>query len=426
MLVSRAWWLLVLLLGPLTGVSFIAAANTYAEVSGLNGTSAGVGEAMAPLTGVWAPAFSACELAAVFLLPFVAIRIAGADRQSGALKLELQAQVSPLSRMLAKTIVALGGWLIAMLPCCSAFLLWTSYGGTLYAPELLTLTAGHILNAGLTIALGFAAASLTEHPSTAAIVTLGVTVGTWLINFFAALHGGLWETAAAFTPAAMVADYQHGLLRLNTTLVSLLLILLGLGIASIWQRIGKRTSRKIIESITLTAAAALLVLAASQIRPSWDLAESRANSFPLAEEMALRSIPKPLKIVVHLAPEDPRRADLEHNAFSKLRRIVPSLEIEYISATSIGLFEQNTTSYGEIWYLYQGRKDTSRITTADGVLEAIYQITSISIPQNIQEPTFRGHPLAFPPRGAAAVFYAFWPGMTLLCGWFTRRKLSTL
>ena len=71
-------------MGPLVGVSFISAVRTYAEVSGLNGTAAGVGEAFSPLIGVWAPTFSACELAAVFLLPFVAIRLVAGDRQSGA------------------------------------------------------------------------------------------------------------------------------------------------------------------------------------------------------------------------------------------------------------------------------------------------------------------------------------------------------
>jgi hypothetical protein len=59
---SRSWWVLLLVMGPLVGVSFISAVRTYAELSGLNGTAAGVGEAFSPLIGVWAPTFSACEL----------------------------------------------------------------------------------------------------------------------------------------------------------------------------------------------------------------------------------------------------------------------------------------------------------------------------------------------------------------------------
>src|SRR3984957_21287291 len=136
LIVSRAWWVLLFGIGPLVGVSFISAVRTYAEVSGLNGTSAGVGEALSPLTGVWAPTFSACELAAVFLLPFVAIRLVAGDRQSGALKLEIQQGMSSFVRIAAKALVLLAGWLLAMLPPLSALLLWKIYGGTLYAPEL--------------------------------------------------------------------------------------------------------------------------------------------------------------------------------------------------------------------------------------------------------------------------------------------------
>src|SRR5881396_2492767 len=102
---SRAWWCLLVGMGPLVGVTFISAVRTYAEASGLNGTSAGVGEAFSPLIGVWAPTFSACEVAAVFLLPFVGIRLVSGDRQSGALKIELQHPMSAFTRIVAKAIV---------------------------------------------------------------------------------------------------------------------------------------------------------------------------------------------------------------------------------------------------------------------------------------------------------------------------------
>ena len=92
---SPAFWALLLLTGPLVGASFIGAARTYAELSGLGGTSAGVGEAFSPLVGVWAPTFSAYELVAAFLLPFLTIRVLSIDRQTGASKLEAQGPLAP-------------------------------------------------------------------------------------------------------------------------------------------------------------------------------------------------------------------------------------------------------------------------------------------------------------------------------------------
>src|ERR1700741_4394636 len=124
LIAARSWWLMLLLMGPLVGVSFIGAVRTYGEASGLNGTAAGVGEAFSPLVGIWAPTFSACELAAAFLLPFVAIRLVAGDRQSGARKLELQ-QPSPVYHLVAaKALVLMAGWLIASAPALIAVGLW--------------------------------------------------------------------------------------------------------------------------------------------------------------------------------------------------------------------------------------------------------------------------------------------------------------
>jgi hypothetical protein len=424
LLVSRAWWVLLLGMGPLVGVSFISAARTYAEVSGLNGTSAGVGEALWPLTGVWAPAFSACELAAVFLLPFVAIRLVAGDRQSGALKLEIQQGMPPFARITAKTLVLLAGWLVAMLPPLSAIPLWKSYGGSVYPPEMLTLIAGHVLNGGLTIALAAAMSALAEHPSTAAILTLSFTVGTWIVSFFGAIQGGWWERVAGYTPAAMVAEFQHGLLRLDTTLIALVLIVAGLGVAAAWMRLGIAVRRRAYESAAIGVAAAASIFGCTFLTASWDTSEPRSNSFPEADEQALRQIRGPLRIEAHLAPEDPRRGDLEHRALAKLRRIMPKVEVRYVSGTSIGLFEQTRAGYGEIWYDLAGRRTMSRATTAEGVLEAIYSLAGVAPPPENEEAVFRGHPLAVPPKGAGTLFYGFWPGVVVAAGIWARTRFK--
>src|SRR6187397_2030879 len=104
---------MLVLIGPLVGVSFISAVRTYAELSGYGGTAEGVGEAFSPLVGLWAPTFSACELAAAFLLPFVGIRLVSGDLQSGAWKIEMQHPLSSRSRLLIKAAVLMCGWLLA-------------------------------------------------------------------------------------------------------------------------------------------------------------------------------------------------------------------------------------------------------------------------------------------------------------------------
>jgi ABC-2 type transport system permease protein len=409
LMTARAWWVLLIAIGPLVGVSFISAVSTYAEASGLNGTTAGVGEAFSPLVGIWAPTFSACELAAAFLLPFVAIRVVSGDRQSGALKLELQRPMSSAVRVSAKALVLFGAWLVASFPVVIAIVLWKSYGGHISYPELTAVALGHLLNALLTIALAAAAAVLTDHPSTAAILTLAVTVGTWIVNFVAAVHGGWWERAAGYTPTAMVAQFQHGLIRLDDTLITLVLVAAGLTLSAIWMRLGLSIRQRTIESGALALITAIVIVASARVHTSWDLSESRSNSFSRVDEIALRQIHAPLRIVAHLAPQDPRRVDLEQRAISKLRRVLPALDVEYVSATSIGLFEQTADAYGEIWYELDGRRQMSRSTTPEGVLETIYALARVTGPSDEARDMFRGYPLAVPPKGAALVFYGIWP-----------------
>jgi len=422
LLASRAWWVMIFLVGPLVGVSFISAVRRYAEASGLGGTSAGVGQAFSPLDGIWVPTFVAYEIAATFLLPFVAIRLVASDRRSGALKLEVQHPMSPLSRVAAKALVLFAGWGLAGIPAVAAGILWKGYGGSTYGPELASVVAGCLLNAGLTIALAAAVASIVENPSTAAILVLSFTVGTWVLGFIASVRGGLSERIAGFTPEAMSDVFQHGLIPLGTALAVLILIAIGLGVAALWTRLGVSARRRAFESAGVVAAGCALVAACTLFHSSWDVSEDRRHSFPEADQKALAGIKGPLSIEVHLAPEDPRRSDLERQALSKLRRVMPSVRVRYVSATSIGIFEQANTGYGEVWYDLGGRRTMSRMTTEEAVLETIYGLAGVTPPQET-EPSFAGHPLVARPRGAAVIFYGLWPalvaGLALLV---SRRK----
>jgi len=145
------------------------------------------------------------------------------------------------------------------------------------------------------------------------------------------------------------------------------------------------------------------------------------NSFPEPDERALAGIRAPLGIEVHLAPEDPRRADLDRKAIAKLRRVMPAVHVRYVSATSIGLFEQSAPHYGEIWYELGGKKEMSRATTAESALETIYDLAGVKPPVETDDELFRGHPLAVAPKGAAAVFYAIWPAAIVVGAFFIRR-----
>src|SRR6185503_6052479 len=139
------------------------------------------------------------------------------------------------------------------------------------------------------------------------------------------------------------------------------------------------------ESVAAAALTAAGVFALTFVTTTWDFSENRMNSFPEADQEALERIREPLRIEAHLAAEDPRRVDLERRALSKLRRVMPRVQVQYVAASTTGLLEQAASHYGEIWYELDGQRAMSRTTTADGVLETIFSLAAVTPPAEAEE-----------------------------------------
>ena len=217
---SRAFWLLLVMIGPLVGHGFITAVNLYAEASGIGGGPAALAQGLSPLDGMLAPTFGAYDLAVTLLFPFVAIRLVSAEKASGAWKLMLQSPAGIGSMLLAKGLALVAGWMIAWAPGLIALALWKAYGGWLYAPETLNLLLGHLLRVILACGVAVAAAGIATGAASAAIATLGFTVGTWALEFVATGRGGVLEKLASYTPTAALRVFEQGQLKLSTLAVT--------------------------------------------------------------------------------------------------------------------------------------------------------------------------------------------------------------
>src|SRR5258708_3935716 len=172
--------------------------------------------------------------------------------------------------------------------------------------------------------------------------------------------------------------------------------------------------------ITLAAAA----MGGAALRSSWDLSENRRNSFPPADEAALREIKEPLRVTVYLSAEDPRLTDLERSILSKLQRILPRVDVDYAASSRTGLFEGAEEHYGEIWYELGGRKVMNRSTTEAIVLEQLYELAELNQParaEEVNESDFPGYPLPARAKGAAWIFYLIFPVATILAFWLMRK-----
>jgi ABC-type transport system involved in multi-copper enzyme maturation permease subunit len=419
---SRSYWLLLLMMGPLVGHGFITAVGLYAEASGSGGGPSALAQGLTPLDGILVPTFGAYDLAATFLFPFVAIRMIAAEKESGGLKLLLQLPGSLAMKVSAKALVLMAGWMVTLLPGVLAIVLWKSYSGHLYAPELSNLLLGHFLRAMLSAGIAVGAAAVAENAASAAIVTLGFTVGTWALDFIAAGRGGFLQQLAAYTPTATLRFFEHGLLRLNVFVAILAFSVAGFAMAGIWLRTGSAWRFRLLKTLALALVLTGVVIGANGVRASWDLSENRRNSFSRNDEVALSQIQQPLKITVVLSPEDPRLADYEQNILRKLRRVLPRLDVEYSSSGRTGLFEKPEDHYGEIWYEMNGRRVMERSTIEEVVLEQIYHLAATSPPARSEENAFSGYPLSVTPRGASWIFYGLWPLIMTIAWLFSSRR----
>src|SRR5213082_1838268 len=204
LIVSRALWAMVLISAPLVGFSFIQAVRRYSETIANALKLPQLAANLSPLDGIIGPTLGAVYLMNTFLLPFVAIRLIGNGKQTGALKLVLQLPIGS-GRLVAIKLAALGvGWLIALIPTLSALGIWALLiGGHLSLPEVATAILGHLLYAFVIAGVAFLAAALTESSATAAIVALSFTLGSWILEFAGSTTTGLVRAVAAFslTPA---------------------------------------------------------------------------------------------------------------------------------------------------------------------------------------------------------------------------------
>jgi ABC-type transport system involved in multi-copper enzyme maturation permease subunit len=424
LLASRSFWLLLMMIGPLVGHAFLTAVGLYAEASGIGGGAAALSQGLTPLDGIVTPTFGAYDLAATFLFPFVAIRVIAAEKQSGGMKILLQLPGGLATKISAKALVLLAAWLVTLIPGLVALVLWKFYGGHLYAPETANVLFGHLLRTMLSASVAVTAAALLENASSAAIVTLGFTVGTWALEYVAAFRGGFLQQLASYTPASALRYFEQGLHRLNTTVAMVAIISAGFALAAFWLHTGRTWRFRLISTAAIVLLLTTIVYGANSLSASWDVSENRRNSFSASDEAALKQISQPLNMTVVLAPEDPRLADFEKDILRKLRRTMPQLRVQYAASSVSGLFEKPEDHYGEIWYEMNGQKIMERSAIEQVVLETVYKLAGVSPPEKSAETEFPGYPLAVRPRIAGWIFYGAWPLVIVLGWWLTRRHLK--
>lgn len=154
---------------------------------------------------VAAPLFKAAGLMLLFLVPVLSMRSLADERRSGTLGLLLSAPVSMTAIVAGKYLALLGFLalqiaLIALMPASLAL------GGTVDTGLLASAVLGLSLTAASFAAVGLWVSSLTRQPATAAVVTLGLLMALWFVDFGGATAAGAPAEALAWLSLTRHAD----------------------------------------------------------------------------------------------------------------------------------------------------------------------------------------------------------------------------
>jgi hypothetical protein len=411
---GRALWTMLLMLCPFIGYSFFQAVALYGEASAAARDAPALASGLSPLDGVLVPTFGAFYLAVTLLFPFVAIRALGREKETGSLRLLVQLPYGVPTLIGAKMVAVTTAWLISFVPAISALALWSAFGGHLHILETGNLLLGHLLYGLLVAAIALAAASIADSSATAAIITLAVTIGSWVLDFALAGQPGILERIARLSLTQALRTFEQGLLPVGLVLGIAAAIGGFATLAGIWLHPGIPQRSKAIRSILCVAAVALVFAFATTIRTSLDLTEDQRNSFPAADQRALPNIRDRLDITVHLAPEDPRYTDLRRDVLAKLERTMPHVSIRLASAGQSMIGSTSEESYGEVEYSYGGRSARSRSTDRREILPQIYELAGMPAPAPVVGEDYPGYPLVANARAALPWFLGVLPILIVL------------
>ena len=420
---SRSLWLLLVMTGPLTGYSLVQAISLYSEASRAALVTPQLAAGLNPLDGVVIPTYGSIYLALTLLFPFLAIRTVSVDKGSGALRLLLQTPLRPVEVLASKVVTLCLALLLAELPGFLALSLWRLYGGHLHAREVMCLLFGHLLYGLLIVALSLFAATISETASSAALLALACTLGSWVLDFASAGDSWLAKISGLSLTAAL-KPFEQGLLRWNVVVGVAVAVGTLLALTLAWWHPGKRSSVKFARSGGVVLAGIALLALSHYWTQSLDWTEDQRHSFPPQVSARLSQIREPIRISVFLAPEDPRFMDFDRSVLTKLRRVLPQTEIATRQASEPRLFKTGEDpKYGLIVYQIGARRAESRSTSPEEVLPLLWSLADISPPPSGNQPEYPGYPLVVESIARVELaYYLFWPA-GCLAGWyfFSRR-----
>ena len=280
---------------------------------------------------------------------------------------------------------------------------------------MFSILLGHALYGLIIGAISLFAAAITGSASTAAIVALGFTLGSWVLDFAALGSNAFVRGIARLSLTAALKPFEQGLLVGATIVGGSTAILMFLVLTTVWWHPGRLMWEKSYASTAIVIAWIFIVVFA-RYTGSADFTEDRRHSLAPAVVTALRQIQKPIRITVYLGSEDPRLLDFSQSVLAKLRRALPKTKVDFPLGRGGGfLGSTQEDKYGLIIYSVGTKEAQSRSTSPEEILPLLWELAGIDPPIQQSESPYRGYPhIIHSSRLSEICFYLALPSISLL------------
>ena len=232
---GRALWIMLLLLCPLVGFSFVQAVCALCRRQSIGAAIAGARDQPVAVrrharSRLWAASMSASRCC------FRSLRSARSEarRKRAHCGCSFSCPIGSATLVTAKLVAIASAWLLCAIPALSALAIWTLLGGHLGAAETLNLLVGQLLYGLLIGAIALFAAAIADSSATAAIITLAFTIGSWVLDFTFAGNPGLLGWISRLSLTQTLRTFEQGLLSIGL-IVGMLAVVCGFAaLAAVW------------------------------------------------------------------------------------------------------------------------------------------------------------------------------------------------
>lgn len=396
---SRTALLLAVIISFMYGYSFYSAVSLYgnASVAALNNPLYAAG--FEPVPGVFVPTFGGLFIIFSFFFPFLFIPLIGTERRNNTLTILLQLPYGFGGILTVKALAAIVHLFFVFLLSLPSLALWMHWGGHLPAGELFLVVGEYFIYGLLIISISLFASVLSTNTASASILAVAIVIASWLIDFGREMNiAPVLVSLSEWSVTRNLKSFEEGILSLRAVAYLFSLTIAFFAAAYFLLRFDLKSRWKPLVSVL--AVGLIAVAGSSRITSSYDLSESRRNSFP---PHIVRDIEKitSLGVDVYLERTDSRYKDYEKSFLKKLLLVKPDIKVTMVSGEAL---KQN---YGLFVYKVNGKSDKTYSNSDEEIFQVIFKLAGIDPERNSIDKVYPGHPLVTSGPQQTTVIYTY-------------------